>query len=140
MKSLAERVGFEPTIPVKVCPLSRRIVSTTHAPLRKNSCQRSAVSSAKKATANDQRLTAVFKEKLQQLCRTSGQHPAPDIHLMMQTGVVHHLQNRMDGACLRVVGTIHQTADASENCRSRAHGARLNCSEQFAVDKPVVAD
>src|SRR5947199_10834086 len=31
---LAERVGFEPTIPVKVCPLSRRIVSTTHAPLR----------------------------------------------------------------------------------------------------------
>ena len=33
-KELAERVGFEPTIPVKVCPLSRRIVSTTHAPLR----------------------------------------------------------------------------------------------------------
>ncbi len=33
-KYLAERVGFEPTIPVKVCPLSRRIVSTAHAPLR----------------------------------------------------------------------------------------------------------
>ncbi len=33
-EELAERVGFEPTIPVKVCPLSRRIVSTTHAPLR----------------------------------------------------------------------------------------------------------
>src|SRR5437016_12526943 len=33
-KGVAERVGFEPTIPVKVCPLSRRIVSTTHAPLR----------------------------------------------------------------------------------------------------------
>ena len=32
---MAERVGFEPTIPVKVCPLSRRIVSTAHAPLRK---------------------------------------------------------------------------------------------------------
>jgi hypothetical protein len=31
---MAEREGFEPTIPVKVCPLSRRIVSTTHAPLR----------------------------------------------------------------------------------------------------------
>jgi hypothetical protein len=25
-KSMAERVGFEPTIPVKVCPLSRRPV------------------------------------------------------------------------------------------------------------------
>ena len=33
-KNLAEREGFEPPIPVKVCPLSRRIVSTTHAPLR----------------------------------------------------------------------------------------------------------
>ena len=31
---MAERVGFEPTIPFQVCPLSRRIVSTTHAPLR----------------------------------------------------------------------------------------------------------
>ena len=35
--NLAEREGFEPPIPVKVCPLSRRIVSTTHAPLRKRS-------------------------------------------------------------------------------------------------------
>src|SRR5882762_8682424 len=71
-KRMAERVGFEPTIPVKVCPLSRRIVSTAHAPLRNNSCQLSAVSSQRKATANDQRLTAVFKERLQQLRRTSG--------------------------------------------------------------------
>ena len=31
---MAEREGFEPPIPVKVCPLSRRIVSTAHAPLR----------------------------------------------------------------------------------------------------------
>ena len=34
-KYMAEREGFEPPIPVKVCPLSRRIVSTTHAPLRR---------------------------------------------------------------------------------------------------------
>jgi hypothetical protein len=31
---MAERRGFEPRIPVKVWPLSRRLVSTTHAPLR----------------------------------------------------------------------------------------------------------
>src|SRR5262249_46103720 len=31
---MAERGGFEPPIPVKVWPLSRRLVSTTHAPLR----------------------------------------------------------------------------------------------------------
>ena len=59
---------------------------------------------------------------------------------MIQTGVIHHLQNRMDGACLRVVCTIYQTADASMNCRSRAHGAGFNCSKQFAVDEPVVTD
>jgi hypothetical protein len=36
MKFMAEREGFEPPIPVKVWPLSRRLVSTTHAPLRIN--------------------------------------------------------------------------------------------------------
>ena len=33
-EDMAEREGFEPPIPFQVCPLSRRIVSTTHAPLR----------------------------------------------------------------------------------------------------------
>src|SRR6266481_5154696 len=59
---------------------------------------------------------------------------------MIQTGVIHHLQNRMDGARLRIVGTVYQAADAGMNGRSRAHGARLNCSKQFAVDEPVVTD
>jgi hypothetical protein len=31
---MAEREGFEPPIPFRVWPLSRRLVSTTHAPLR----------------------------------------------------------------------------------------------------------
>ena len=59
---------------------------------------------------------------------------------MIQTGVIHHLQNRMDGACFRVVGTIYQAAHPGMDCRSSAHGARLNCSKQFAVDEPVVTD
>jgi hypothetical protein len=46
----------------------------------------------------------------------------------------------MDGACLRIVGTIHQTAEAGMNRRSRTHGARLNCSKQFAVAEPVVTE
>jgi hypothetical protein len=37
VKNMAERERFELSIPVKVCPLSRRIVSTAHAPLRKRS-------------------------------------------------------------------------------------------------------
>jgi hypothetical protein len=59
---------------------------------------------------------------------------------MIQTGVIHHLQNRMDGARLRVIGTVHQAADAGMNCRSRAHSARLNCSKQFTAFQAVVAD
>ncbi len=59
---------------------------------------------------------------------------------MIQAGVIHHLQNRMDSACLRVIGTIHQATDTGMNCRSRAHGARLNCSKQFAVAEPVVTE
>src|SRR5258708_5414029 len=46
----------------------------------------------------------------------------------------------MNSARLWVIGTIHQTADASKNCRARAHGARLNCSKQFTVDEAVVTD
>src|SRR5438270_9928874 len=33
-KTMAEREGFEPPIPFQVWPLSRRLVSTAHAPLR----------------------------------------------------------------------------------------------------------
>src|SRR5208283_3553738 len=91
-------------------------------------------------TTHDQRLTALSKKILHHLRRTSGQNPAPDLHLMIQTGVIHHLQNRMDGARLRVVGTVHQTADAGQNGRSRAHGARLNCSKQRAMAEAVVTE
>jgi hypothetical protein len=86
------------------------------------------------------RLTTIPKKLLQHLCRATGQHSAADLHLMIQTRVIYHLQNRMDGARFGIVGTIHQAADASMNGRSRAHGARLNCSKQFAVAEPVITD
>ncbi len=46
----------------------------------------------------------------------------------------------MDGARLRVIGTVHQAADARMNGRSRAHGARFNGSKQLAVAEPVITD
>jgi hypothetical protein len=57
---------------------------------------------------------------------------------MIQAGVIDHLENRMDGSSLWVVGTIHQAAEASMHGRSRAHRARLNCSKQFAVAEPMI--
>src|SRR5947199_9142997 len=89
---LAERVGFEPTIPVKVCPLSRRIVSTTHAPLRK-SCQLSAASSQQNRggtnslRTNGRRLTTHFKGPLQQLRAAARQdaalQPQPKVQFLV---------------------------------------------------------
>src|SRR5579863_188652 len=100
---MAERVGFEPTIPVKVCPLSRRIVSTTHAPLRKAavSC-RSPVASQSRflrpsrslggrndrrfgfgqrptTVLDGQRLTTALKERLQHFCAAASQHSAVNL-------------------------------------------------------------
>jgi hypothetical protein len=57
---------------------------------------------------------------------------------MIQGGVVCHLQNRMDGSCFGVVGSVHQAAEAGMNGRTRAHGARLNCNKQLAVAQTVV--
>jgi hypothetical protein len=51
VENMAEREGFEPPIPVKACPLSRRIVSTTHAPLRR---KLPAVSNWVKLTTSDE--------------------------------------------------------------------------------------
>jgi hypothetical protein len=102
---MAERVGFEPTIPVKVCPLSRRIVSTTHAPLRVEkavSYQPSAKTKVPRfarndmrisvtPTTNDRRLTTAFKERLQQFGATTCQDSVADFYCVIQLRVTQHL-------------------------------------------------
>src|SRR3954470_5805554 len=70
-KFMAERGGFEPPIPVKVCPLSRRIVSTTHAPLRVG---QSLIISHK---------PLLTKKRLQRLCAVARQHTSCHHHLMV---------------------------------------------------------
>src|SRR5678815_38264 len=94
-KGMAERVGFEPTIPVKVCPLSRRIVSTTHAPLRKK--QLPAISL----------LATISKERLHNFCAATGQHASLNLHLMVQVRMIDNLHHRADGARFWIVRTIH---------------------------------
>ena len=46
----------------------------------------------------------------------------------------------MDGTRFGIVGAIDQTLDSSMDHRPRTHGARLNCSKQFAVSETVVAN
>jgi hypothetical protein len=60
--------------------------------------------------------------------------------LMIQPGVIHHLQNRMHGACFRIFGAIHQATQAGVNQRSRTHRAGLNCSKEFAGAQTMITD
>ncbi len=46
----------------------------------------------------------------------------------------------MDGSSLRIVGAIHQASKPGMNRRSRAHGARFNCSKQIAAAEPMITD
>jgi hypothetical protein len=46
----------------------------------------------------------------------------------------------MNRSCFRVIGSINQPANSGVNHGARAHGARLNCSKQVAVDQTVVTE
>jgi hypothetical protein len=59
---------------------------------------------------------------------------------MVQAGVVYHLQDRMDGTCFCVIGSIDQTTNAGMDCGTRAHGARLNCSKELTVDEAMITE
>src|ERR1700693_4479097 len=143
---MAERVGFEPTIPVKVCPLSRRIVSTTHAPLRKAASRRQASAKqipryARNDTVLDlasERLTTVSKERLQHFRAATGQHSAANLHLMIQLRMVQDCHHRTHCASFGIVRAVHQAPDASMHHRAGAHGARLNCNKELTVFQTVV--
>ena len=146
---MAERVGFEPTIPVKVCPLSRRIVSTAHAPLR---MQLSAVSEPGFLaslgmtiligwpTIDGQRLTTVFKERLQQFGAAACQNSAADFCFVVELLVVQQLHYRIYRARFRVVCAVDEALDPCVHHCSGAHWARFNCSKQVTLGKPMVTD
>ena len=139
---MAERVGFEPTIPVKVCPLSRRIVSTTHAPLRRK--QLSAVSHQLKQTsfANDttKRLTTVFKERLQQLGGAAGKDAAANFYFVIQLRMIQQLHYRLHSARFGIVRAVHEAVDPGVHQGSGAHRARFNCSKQVALRETMVTE
>ena len=54
--------------------------------------------------------------------------------------MVQDLHHRSDGACLEVIGPVHQAFQPGMNQRAGTHGARFNCSKQFAAFQTVVAE
>jgi hypothetical protein len=94
-----------------------------------------------RTTSRKHQPLATFSKKLLQDFRgPAGQHAAANLHLVIQAWVIDHPKHGVHGASFRVIGAIDQAANARVNHRPRAHGARLNCSKEFAVDQPVVAE
>src|ERR1700730_1682800 len=142
---MAERVGFEPTIPVKVCPLSRRIVSTTHAPLRKAAISRQAKQIPRHApnarTCKDlasERLATVSKERLQHVSATPGQYSAANLDFVVQLRMVQDCHHRTHRASFGIVRAVYQAPDPSMHHGAGAHGARLNCNKELTAFQTVV--
>ena len=54
--------------------------------------------------------------------------------------MIQDLHHRTDGACFRVIRAVDQAFQPGMNQRARAHGARFNCSKQFAAFQAMVAE
>src|SRR5215472_8887283 len=85
-------------------------------------------------------LTAVPKERLQYFCAAPRQNTSADFHLVVEPGVVQHLQHRMDRARFWVIRSVHQALNPRVHQCAGAHGAGFNCNKQLAPSQAVVAE
>jgi hypothetical protein len=91
-------------------------------------------------TANDQRLTTVFKERLQQFGAAACKNSAADFYFVIQLLVIQQLHYRIHCARFGIVRAIDEALDPGVHQRSGAHWARFNCSKQVALGEAVVTD
>src|SRR5271157_3683893 len=160
---VAEREGFEPPIPVKVWPLSRRLVSTTHAPLRARKRGRLHDSKPRPGLAKRARAGSVLtlghypragstalcggfglalfsEERLHQVHAARGQNSRTDLYLVVELGMVEHLQHGMHRSGLGVFRAIDQAPDSRVRDGTGAHGAGLDSHVEIAIEQAIVAD
>jgi hypothetical protein len=84
-------------------------------------------------------LTPIPEERLEQFCAAARQYASADFRPVIQLGVAQHLHHRMDCACFGVVRAVDQSFQPGVHQGAGAHGARFNCSKEFAVSEAVVA-
>jgi hypothetical protein len=89
---------------------------------------------------NDQRLSTALKERLQQFGAAPGEHSTANLDLMVQLRVIQNLHNRVHGPSFGIVSAIDQALDPCMHEGAGTHGARLNCSKQFAVSQTMVTN
>jgi hypothetical protein len=89
---------------------------------------------------DDRPLTTISKEFLQQFGASSRQNAPTDLHAMIQTRMIQHLNYRVHRACFGVIRTVNQTFKAGMHQCPGAHCARFNCSKELAVAQAMVTD
>jgi len=53
---------------------------------------------------------------------------------MIRAGMINNSQQRMNSSGFPIIRAVHKAPNTRMNQGARAHGARFNCSKQFAVN------
>src|SRR5215510_7843635 len=132
LSSLAERVGFEPTVPVRVQRFSRPPDSATLAPLRikahlflitypgKLSSEVFFIAGAGRGLAPPP------EESLHQSTAFFGAHSRSNFHLVIQRTVRANLKDSVDSARPQIGGAVNQALHSCVDQRPGAHRAGFN--------------
>jgi hypothetical protein len=84
---------------------------------------------------------SLFAEKFLQHFRAAAcQHAFPNLHNMVQLGMIQDRNHRMHGTRLGIIRAIDQALHTGVDQRASAHGAGFNRGKQFALRQTMVAD
>src|SRR5207248_2627029 len=112
---MAEREGFEPPIPFQVWPLSRRLVSTAHAPLR-----------VKSQSALEAEFCSRFHSSSRSVLLFTSEPPCPEkvtqqgrtvcfkdtahyFHFVIESRMIQDIDCGFNRAALRIAGSVDET-------------------------------
>ena len=123
---MAERVGFEPTVPVKAHLISSQAPSTSRTPLRKG-----------KSTFIGRRRTASVAKKSLHRC-SALVLPDPRSHRqpVIQRRMLNHIEDRLHRSGPKIRASVYQPVDPAHHQGSRAHRTRLDRNIQSCAGQP----
>ena len=85
-------------------------------------------------------LSFVAEKRLHQIHTTSCKYSTGDFDLMIQLGMIQHLQHGVNCTSFRVLGAIDQSVDSCVGDGSGTHGARFNRDVEIAIRQAVIGD
>ena len=146
---MAERVGFEPTVPVRVHRFSRPACSTSSStsPLEREVAQGTRTDCDLHSPAAAACSVAALRVSLAQCLEELFQNPragrledgSANVDPMVEPGVVDHVSERTAGAGLWIVCADHQSGHPRKHQRAGAHRARFQRDVNDTVRQPLHA-